>query len=136
MGDYMDITTDTSVVIAVILNAPEKKAIINATTGHTLVGPGSIQWEVTNAFSAMFKRGRISLRTAQEALQIFNVIPIRYLDVDFPHSLQLAYDNNIYAYDAYFLDCALRNTTPLLSLDSQMINRAKTMGIDILEITI
>lgn len=132
----MDITTDTSVVIAVILNAPEKKAIINATTGHTLVGPGSIQWEVTNAFSAMFKRGRISLRTAQEALQIFNVIPIRYLDVDFPHSLQLAYDNNIYAYDAYFLDCALRNTTPLLSLDSQMINRAKTMGIDILEITI
>lgn len=132
----MDITTDTSVVIAVILNAPEKKAIINATTEHTLVGPGSIQWEVTNAFSAMFKRGRISLRTAQEALQIFNVIPIRYLDVDFPHSLQLAYDNNIYAYDAYFLDCALRNTTPLLSLDSQMINRAKTMGIDILEITI
>jgi len=131
----MDITTDTSVLIAVILNEPEKKWIIKATEGHNLVGPGSIRWEVTNAFSAMFKRGRINLRIAQKALQVFNVIPIRYLDIDFQHSLKLAYDNNIYAYDAYFLDCALRNKTPLLSLDIQMINRARKIGIDILEIT-
>ena len=131
----MDITTDTSVLIAVILNEPEKKSIINATAGHNLVGPGSIRWEVTNAFSAMFKRDRISLRTAQKALAVFDVIPIRYLDVDFHHSLKLAHDNNIYAYDAYFLDCALRNKTPFLSLDSQMINRAKKIGIDILEIS-
>jgi len=131
----MNITTDTSVLIAVILNEPEKKSIISATTGHNLVGPGSIRWEVTNAFSAMFKRGRISLQNAQKALNVFNVIPIRYLDIDLQHSLKLAYDNNIYAYDAYFLDCALRNKTPLLSLDIQMINRARKIGIDILEIT-
>ncbi len=131
----MDITTDTSVFIAVILNEPEKKSIINATAGHNLIGPGSIRWEITNAFSAMFKRGRISLKTAQKALQVFNVIPIRYIDIDFPHSLKLSYDNNIYAYDAYFLDCALRHNTPILSLDNDMINRARKIGIDILEIT-
>ena len=131
----MDIMTDTSVLIAVILNEPEKKAIIHATAGHNLVGPGLIRWEVANAFSAMFKRSRISLRTAQKALKVFDVIPIRYLDVDFQHSLELAHDNNIYAYDAYFLDCALRNKTPFLSLDSQLINRARKIGIDILEIS-
>ena len=131
----MDITTDTSVFIAVILNEPEKESIITATVGHNLIGPGSIRWEITNAFSAMFKRGRISLKTAQKALKVFNVIPIRYIDIDFKHSLKLSYDNNIYAYDAYFLDCALRHNTPILSLDNHMINWAKKIGIDILEIT-
>jgi predicted nucleic acid-binding protein len=83
----------------------------------------------------MFKRGRINLQTAQKALKVFNVIPIRYLDIDFQHSLKLAYDNNIYAYDAYFLDCALRNRTPILSLDNQMINQARKIGINIMEIS-
>ncbi|MEA1928535.1 MAG: type II toxin-antitoxin system VapC family toxin [Candidatus Auribacterota bacterium] len=131
----MDVTTDTSVFIAVILNEPEKKSIINETAGHNLIGPGSIRWEITNAFSAMFKRGRISLKTAKKALKVFNVIPVRYIDVDFQHALKLSYDNNIYAYDAYFFDCALRHNTPILSLDNHMINRARKIGIDILEIT-
>ena len=131
----MDITTDTSVLIAVVLNEPEKRLVIKATAGHNLVGPGSIRWEITNAFSAMFKRNRINLRTAQKALAIFDVIPIRYLDVDFRHSLKLAHDNNIYAYEAYFLDCALRHKTPLLSLDSRLIKSARDIGVDIVEIT-
>ncbi len=130
----MDIVTDTSVLIAVILSEPEKEAIIKATSGHTLVGPESIRWEIGNAFSAMFKKGRVSLREAQQAMAVFEVIPIRYLDVDFRHSLKLAHDNQIYAYDAYFLDCAMRYKAPLLSLDGQMTAKAKNLGINILEV--
>ena len=130
----MDIVTDTSVLIAVILNEPEKPAIVNATTGHSLVGPDSIRWEVGNAFSAMFKQDRISLRMAQKALTVFDVIPMRYLEVDFKHSLKLAHDNQIYAYDAYFLDCAMRHKAPLLSLDGPMTSKAKALGIKIMEI--
>lgn len=130
----MDIVTDTSVLIAVILSEPEKDEIIKATSGYTLVGPESIRWEIGNAFSAMFKKGRISLHEAQQAMAVFDVIPIRYLDVDFRHSLKLAHDNQIYAYDAYFLDCAMRYKAPLLSLDGQMIIKAKNLGINILEV--
>jgi predicted nucleic acid-binding protein len=130
----MDIVTDTSVLIAVILSEPEKEAIIKATSGHTLVGPESIRWEIGNAFSAMFKKGRVSLREAQQAMAVFEVIPIRYLDVDFRHSLKLAHDNQIYAYDAYFLECAMRYKAPLLSLDGQMTTKAKNLGINILEV--
>jgi len=130
----MDIVTDTSVLIAVILSEPEKEAIIKATSGHTLVGPESIRWEIGNAFSAMFKKGRVSLREAQQAMAVFEVIPIRYLDVDFRHSLKLAHDNQIYAYDAYFLDCAMRYKAPLLSLDGQMTTKAINLGINILEV--
>jgi len=131
----MDIVTDTSVLIAVILSEPEKEEIIKATSGHSLVGPESIRWEIGNAFSAMFKKGRVSLREAQQAMAVFEVIPIRYLDVDFKHSLKLAHDNQIYAYDAYFLDCAMRYKAPLLSLDGQMTTKAKNLGIKILEVS-
>lgn len=130
----MDIVIDTSVLIAVILNEPEKKKIIQVTTDNTLVGPESIRWEMGNAFSAMFKQNRIGLRIAQDALRIFEVIPIRYLDVDFNHSLKLAHDNKIYAYDAYFLDCVIRHKLPLITLDGKMKAKAKTIGIKVLEV--
>jgi predicted nucleic acid-binding protein len=81
----MDIVIDTSVLIAVILNEPEKAELVKLTAGHTLVGPESIRWEIGNAFSAMFKKDRITLRMAQQAMSIFEVIPIRYMDVDFKH---------------------------------------------------
>jgi predicted nucleic acid-binding protein len=131
----MDIVMDTSALIAVILNEPEKKTIIKATAGNTLVGPESIRWEIGNAFSAMFKQNRIDLSLAQKALSIFEVIPIRYLDVDFNHSLKLAHDNKMYAYDAYFLDCAIRHKSPLITLDGKMKTKAKSMGINVLEVS-
>jgi len=130
----MDIVTDTSVLIAVILNEPEKKAIVNATAGHDLVGPCSIKWEICNAFSAMLKRKRLSLHSARKALAIFDVIPIRYLEVDFAEALKLAHDHNIYAYDAYFLDCASRHKKPFLTLDNRLKEHGRDVGIDIMEI--
>ncbi|MBU1170697.1 MAG: hypothetical protein KKD44_14145 [Proteobacteria bacterium] len=54
----MDIVVDTSALIAVIVGEPERNTIIELTTGNTLIGPGSIPWEIGNAFSAMFKRQR------------------------------------------------------------------------------
>ncbi len=52
----MDIVIDTSALIAVITGEPERDRIVELTTGATLVGPGSIPWEIGNAFSAMFKQ--------------------------------------------------------------------------------
>ena len=49
----MNIVMDSSAIIAVIVAEPERDAIIAATAGHALIGPGSIPWEVGNAFSAM-----------------------------------------------------------------------------------
>ena len=50
----MDIVIDISAIVAVIFNEPERKAIIKKTNGQTLIGPGSISWEIGNAFSAIF----------------------------------------------------------------------------------
>ncbi len=44
----MDIVIDTSALIAVIVGEPERNRIVELTTGNTLIGPGSIPWEIGN----------------------------------------------------------------------------------------
>lgn len=130
----MDVVIDTSALIAVIVAEPERNGIIEITTGNTLIGPGSIPWEIGNAFSAMFKQNRITLKEAQKGLAIFQSIPLRYVDADFYNVLKLSRDTRIYAYDAYFLDCAIRRKAPLLTLDQNLKTAAKRLNIETLEV--
>lgn len=52
----MNIVIDTSAILAVILNEPERGRIIEMVSESSLIGPGSIPWEIGNAFSAMLKK--------------------------------------------------------------------------------
>ncbi len=130
----MDIVTDTSILLAVVLNEPEKRAIIESTAGLDLIGPPVIPWEVGNAFTAMFRRNKISLRDALKAYKAFQEIPIRYVGVDIEEALQVASDLGIYAYDAYFLVCGNIAKAPLVSLDRALASKAKEYGLRILEV--
>jgi len=130
----MDIVVDTSALIAVIVGEPERVAIIDATQGNTLIGPGSIPWEVGNAFSAMFKRSKLTLEEAQKGLSIFKTIPLRYIEPDFFRVLDLAKNTNLYAYDAYFLDVAIRHKAPLLTLDKKLMASARNVNVETMEI--
>lgn len=124
---------DTSALIAVIIGEPERAKIIDITTGNALIGPGSIPWEVGNAFSAMFKQNRITLDNAEKGLKIFQSIPIRYMETDFPNALRISKVTRMNAYDAYLLDCALRYKSPLLTLDSKLRMAAQSINIEALE---
>ena len=130
----MEIVIDTSALIAVIVDEPEREKIIDVTKGNSLMGPGSIPWEVGNAFSAMFKQNRITVAAAQKGVSIFQSIPIRYLEPDFEKAIQLAKQTHMYAYDAYFLDCAIRYKAPLLTLDQKLISVARDINIETVEV--
>ena len=130
----MDIVIDTSALIAVIVGEPERAKIIEFTTGHTLIGPGSIPWEIGNAFSAMFKQDRLTIDKAQKGISIFESIPLRYVEPDFVNALKLSKEINMYAYDAYFLDCAIRHKSPLLTLDRKLKLAAQNIKVEILEV--
>jgi predicted nucleic acid-binding protein len=130
----MDIVIDTSALIAVIVDEPERKKIIELTTGNTLIGPGSIPWEIGNAFSSMFKQNRFDLDEAKKGLAIYSSIPLRLIETDFFNAISLAKQTNMYAYDAYFLDCALRHSGPLLTLDHRLKKAAQNIGIKTLEV--
>ena len=130
----MDIVVDTSALIAVIVGEPEREKIIEITKGNILIGPGSIPWEIGNAFSAMFKRNRLSVKEAQKGLLIFDSIPLRYIEPDFVKVLHLSKQTEMYAYDAYFLDCAIRHKAPLLTLDKKLRRSAQNLNIETMEI--
>jgi predicted nucleic acid-binding protein len=130
----MNITIDTSALIAVIINEPEKKKIIEITTGCRLICPNSVYWEIGNAFSAMLKRKRITLEQVKIAIDEFRKIPIQFIDVNLNSTMELVNNFHIYAYDAYLITCALQSNTPLLTLDKKLIDVAKSAGVEVLEV--
>jgi len=82
----------------------------------------------------MFKKNRLSIQEAQKGLLIFSSIPIRYIEPDFIKVLHLSKENNMYAYDAFFIDCAIRYKAPLLTLDKKLKAIANSLNLDTLEV--
>jgi len=82
----------------------------------------------------MFKQNRLTLAEAEKGISIFKAIPIRYIDPDFVKALKLSKQRDIYAYDAYFLDCAIRHKAPLLTLDRKLIVSAQNLNVETLEV--
>jgi predicted nucleic acid-binding protein len=99
------------------------------------MAPSSLHWEISNAFSAMFKRNRITLKQSIAALNAYRQIPLRFHDIELAVAIQLSHRLQIYAYDAYVLACALKNNCPLISLDSRLVDTAQKAGIEVLEVT-
>jgi predicted nucleic acid-binding protein len=57
---------------------------------------------------------------ARKGFAIFDSIPIQYVKTDFINTMAISKQTNMYAYDAYFLDCAVRRKAPLLTLDRKL----------------
>ena len=129
----MSIISDTNIFLAVILNEPEKDRIIQITSGIDLSAPEILPYEIGNALSAMLKRGQLGDKDALAAQKATNKIPVRLLAVDIQEALKLAIEFNIYAYDAYFLQCAMALSSPLITLDNRMKKVAAELDIEVLE---
>jgi predicted nucleic acid-binding protein len=130
----MRIVVDTSTVIAVIVGEAEKARLIELTRDAIIVAPPSIAWEIGNAFSAMLKRSRINLEQALEAIEVFEEIALETLDIDLKAAVRLAGKLDIYAYDAYILQCAIEHNLPLISLDQKLNDIAKREGVQVIEV--
>lgn len=133
-GVVLKIVIDTSVIISVVTNEVHKSLLIDMTKNAELIAPSSLHWEIGNAFSAMLKRGRIDIENAQIAIIEYGRIPIQFYEVDIFNALEIANQLNIYAYDAYFIECSKKLNLPLLALDNQLIQKANEFGIKIIEV--
>jgi predicted nucleic acid-binding protein len=130
----MDIVVDTSVIIAVISNEASKPTIIQATQKSDLIAPSSIHWEIGNAFSAMFKRNRVTLNAALQAIEIYKQIPIRFVEIELEEALRIAHQLNIYTYDAYLIRCAQKYSAALFSLDAALLGKAEQFRIKVIKV--
>jgi len=129
----MNIISDTNIFLAVALNEPDKENIILLTAEANAISPEILPYEVGNALTAMVKRKQLTDKEAVAALQTVNKIPVRLVSVDIQKALKLALKHNIYAYDAYFLQCAKDLSCPLMTLDKRMKKVAYDLNIEVLE---
>jgi len=126
---------DTSIVIAVITNEPHKRTIIELTQGVDLFAPASLHWEIGNAFSAMLKKKNINMAEIKKAIDNYYSIPIHFVEsIDLKAVIEWCNELNIYAYDAYFIECAKRLNMPLITLDKKLQSAAKKVNIKIVEV--
>jgi len=129
----MKIVADTNTFIAVALNEPEKDMIIRLTEGHDLIAPEVLPFEIGNALTAMMKRNALKAGEVILAWDMVQYIPVDLRRIDIGAALNIATQYNIYAYDAYFLECARNLRSPLLTLDQQMKGIARKIGIQVME---
>ncbi|MEA3350558.1 MAG: type II toxin-antitoxin system VapC family toxin [Chloroflexota bacterium] len=130
----MKFVVDASAIIAVIANEPEKERLIEITKGADLLAPASIHWEIGNAFSAMIKRGRVTLEQAKNAIEIYQQIPIRFTEVELEETLDIVSEYGIYAYDAYLIRCAIKYRSALITLDRKLTQAAQEMDVAVVEV--
>jgi predicted nucleic acid-binding protein len=129
----MKIVADTNTFIAVALNEPEKNKIIQLTEGHELIAPDVLPYEIGNALTAMMKRSTLEKKEVESAWDIIQRIPVELKRTNIKSALSIAVKQNIYAYDAYFIECARSLQCVLLTLDLRMQKVAREMNIRILE---
>ena len=121
-------------MIAVLVDEPAKAAILEIIGNSQMVAPRSVHWEIGNAFSAMFKRRRSTLRQAKQAIAEYEQMNIRFVDVDLYQAVELSDQLGIYAYDAYVLACALNLRLPILTFDKGLFDAANLLGVRTVEV--
>lgn len=120
---------DASAVLAVLLDESSASEVRETTQNSELIAPGSLSWEVGNALVLGMREGRLTLEMATAVLREFETIPLRTVPLDQAKALEIAEDEEIYAYDAYMLACAHRHSSPLLSLDLALRSIARRRGV-------
>jgi predicted nucleic acid-binding protein len=129
----MEIVADASAFLAVVLNESDRDWIVDKTIEAKLISPEILPYEIGNALIAVRKNGRLNDREVIKAYDISQRIAVKLMSVKIPDALKIAVKFNVYAYDAYYLQCCLENKLPLISLDDRMCDAARNLNIKVVE---
>jgi len=107
-------------------------------TGDEAIVPPRWPLEVVNALLIAIRRERISVKDAQQFLDDLEVLPIQ-IDTADRNSLrkrvfQLAKQSGLTAYDAAYLELAVRKSLPLATLDGQLREAAREAHAALIEL--
>jgi predicted nucleic acid-binding protein len=100
---------------------------------HTAFVPALWTWEVSNVLLVAQRRKRITRAQAVGFLNTLKILPI-HIDEKASHVAgetvyELALEQGLSAYDAAYLEIALRRQLPLATLDKKLNHSAKALGI-------
>jgi len=127
----MEMVSDASAFLAVALSEIDREWVIEKTFGYSIVSPEVLPYEIGNALIAMRRKGRLNDREIPRAFNLSQRIAVRLVPVAIHAAIKIALQFNIYAYDAYYLQCCIENRLPLISLDGNMCGVAESLGIKV-----
>ena len=131
---------DASVAVAWCFEdeaTPETEGILDLLAkGTTVVVPAVWPLEVANAMLSAERRKRINVAQATAFLRHIAGFPISVdpipLGGAFDQVLSVGRQHQLTAYDAAYLELALRETLPLATLDNDLRRSAGIAGVDLL----
>ena len=129
----MEIVSDASAFLAVALNEIDREWVIEKTSGDSIVSPEVLPYEIGSALIAMRRKGRLNDREILRAFDISQRITVRLFPVEIRAAIKIAVRFNIYAYDAYYLQCCIENGLPLISLDGHICGVAESLEIKVVK---
>ncbi len=132
----MNMVIDTSAILAALMRDSERDALTEAASGHELIAPDYIRWEICNIISVMIRQKGIDAGEARKGMEILEQIPIRYVDVDLTQVLSIAARMKGVAADAFFLETALRYNAPLLTVDRSLGRAAESLGVEVVHVEV
>src|ERR1035441_5240815 len=96
--------------------------------------PGIWWYEIRNVLVLNERRNRI---TPEDVNQFLEALERLSIDVDFPRDgkqvIDLSRKYKLSAYDAAYLELAIRNRLPLATLDKDLRNAARAAGVPLVE---
>ena len=135
----MDIVLDCSVVMAwcfdEVGSTYAEKVVARFRDDRAFV-PSIWPLEVANALLVAERRKRITRADNARFVELIRTLPVE-LDRDtgsraFAETLPLARRTSLSAYDAAYLELAMRRALPLASLDAPLKKAARRLGVSIL----
>lgn len=135
----MTFVLDNSVALAWCFESEQTKPVMALLARVTEAGAMAPQlWpiEATNGLPMAERRGRISAEVRQRLAGFLQALPIRIDDETAVRvrttTIQLAAQHRLTAYDASYLELAIRRGLPLATHDKQLIAAAPLVGVALL----
>jgi len=112
---------------------PQTAALLGRLASETAVVPAMWHIEVANVIAMAERKKRITPSDAESFVSNLNQLGIE-ADVEAPqrafsHLLPLCRAHQLTSYDAAYLELALRRHLPLATLDKQLGNAARKLGV-------
>ena len=71
----MNMVIDSSAIIASVMRDPERGALAEAASGHVLIAPDYVRWEICHVFSVMIRQKGIDAEEARSGMEILGQHP-------------------------------------------------------------
>lgn len=116
----MNVTVvDASAIAAVLFDEPEAAPVM-ASVGRSLLAPGLLRYEMAGICATKLQREPKLAKSTLRRYRLFTGLDIEFAEPDWDALPLLARQWGLTAYDAAYLQLALKRRAPLVTLDVRL----------------